>query len=309
MWKERLDSIIKFAKRGVGLFLFIVCGVAIYREVGSNQNITEHSVEIQARLKDISIGYWIVLLIMMLMNFLVESIKWKKALSNQIEVSIGTALKSVFVGQAFAFYTPNRIGEYVGRTMMLNTENKIMTMARMAWSSYAQLLVTIIVGSVAIFIHPPLYVWLKWVSPLLAIVSTFLYFQKKNYSNWFRHFNFLQIDNLIKKQLLSLSFLRYFVFLMQYAWAVYMLHIPIELHTLWIAIAVMFLCLSILPTVSLTELVIRGQLIVLLLKPYCDNSLMLISLSTIIWLANFLLPAIIGAFLLLSFKLNNDPNN
>lgn len=303
MWKKKLEPLIHFAKKGVGLFLFIVCGIAIYREVGSNQNITEHSVEIQQRLKEIPAFYWLVLLLMMMMNFLVESIKWKKALLGQIELNIGQSLKSVFVGQAFAFYTPNRIGEYVGRSMMLNTENKMMAMARMAWSSYAQLLVTIIVGSFAIFIHPPIYNWLKWVSPLLAAVSLYVYFRKKSYSTWFRNFNFLQIDNKFKKQLLSLSFLRYFIFLMQYTWAVFILNIPIEFSTLWVAISVMFLCISILPTVSLTELVIRGQLLVLLLTPYCNNSLLLISLSTIIWLVNFLLPAIIGAFLLLSFRI------
>jgi hypothetical protein len=304
MWKEKLEQLINFSKKGVGLLLFIVCGIAIYREVGSNQNITAHSVEIQYRLKEIPFVYWIVLLLMMMTNFIVESIKWKKALLGQVELNIAQALKSVFVGQAFAFYTPNRIGEYVGRSMMLNTENKVMTMARMAWSSYAQLLVTIIVGSFAIFIHPPLYNWLKWVSPLLAIFSLLVYFRKKSYSSWIRNFNFLQIDNSVKKELLSLSFLRYFIFLMQYTWAVHMLHIPIDFVTLWVAISVMFLCISILPTVSLTELVIRGQLIVLLLTPYCNNSLLLISLSTIIWLVNFLLPAIIGAFLLLSFRMN-----
>jgi hypothetical protein len=107
----------------------------------------------------------------------------------------------------------------------------------------------------------------------------------------------------VKKKLLALSFLRYSVYLMQYTWAAHILNIPIPYIALWVGLAVMFLSLSIVPTISITELVIRGQLILLLLSPWYQNSLMLISLSTIIWAVNFLLPAIIGAFLLLGFRL------
>jgi len=66
---------------------------------------------------------------------------------------------------------------------------------------------------------------------------------------------------------------------------------------------VLFLLLSIIPSISLTDLVIRGQIIVVLLEPYYSNGLMLICLSTIIWAVNFLLPAIIGAFLLINFRI------
>jgi hypothetical protein len=82
-----------------------------------------------------------------------------------------------------------------------------------------------------------------------------------------------------------------------------MLNITIVPIDLWIALGVLFLLLSIIPSISLTDLVIRGQIIVVLLEPYYNNGLMLICLSTIIWAVNFLLPAIIGAFLLINFRI------
>jgi hypothetical protein len=69
------------------------------------------------------------------------------------------------------------------------------------------------------------------------------------------------------------------------------------------SIAVLFLFLSILPTISITELVVRGQLLLLILAPWYSNGLMIIVLSSLIWAVNFLLPAIIGACLLLGFRL------
>ena len=239
----------------------------------------------------------------MLINFLVESFKWKIVLKSETNINIFTAIKSVFVGQAFAFYTPNRIGEYVGRTMMLDTENKIIAVGRMAWASYAQMIVTIIMGAIAIYINPPFLPWLRWATPLLLIFALIVYFHKVTFSGILKSFNFLQIEMQVKKKLLALSFLRYSVYLIQYTWAAHILNIPIPYIALWVALAVMFLSLSIVPTISITELVIRGQLILLLLSPWYQNSLMLISLSTIIWAVNFLLPAIIGAFLLLGFRL------
>ena len=303
MLSATANRIIALGKKGVGIFLFIICSVAIYREVGSNENVVKYGAEISVQLKKIAIYQWVILFLLMLLNFLVESFKWKIVLKSETTINIFTALKSVFVGQAFAFYTPNRIGEYVGRTMMLDTENKIIAVGRMAWASYAQMIVTIIMGAIAIYINPPFLSWLRWATPLLLIFALIVYFHKVTFSGILKSFNFLQIEMQVKKKLLALSFLRYSVYLMQYTWAAHILNIPIPYIALWVGLAVMFLSLSIVPTISITELVIRGQLILLLLSPWYQNSLMLISLSTIIWAVNFLLPAIIGAFLLLGFRL------
>ncbi|MFM1929390.1 MAG: hypothetical protein RL387_718 [Bacteroidota bacterium] len=303
MLSATTNQLIAIGKKGVGVFLFIICSVAIYREVGSNENIVQYGAQIKVQFEKIAIYQWAVLFILMLLNFLVESLKWKIVLHSETSISMPTALKSVFVGQAFAFYTPNRIGEYVGRTMMLDTDNKIIAIGRMAWASYAQMIVTIIMGAIAIYINPPFLPWLRWATPLLMVFALIVYFHKVTFSGILKSFNFLQIESRIKRKLLALSFLRYSVFLLQYTWAAHILNIPIPYIVLWVALAVMFLSLSIVPTISITELVIRGQLILLLLSPWYQNSLMLISLSTLIWAVNFLLPAIIGAFLLLGFRL------
>ena len=303
MLSETAQQIIALGKKGVGIFLFIICSVAIYREVGSNENVVRYGAQISIEFQKIAIYQWLILFLLMILNFLVESFKWKIVLKSETTITLFTALKSVFVGQAFAFYTPNRIGEYVGRTMILDTENKIIALGRMAWASYAQMIVTIIMGAVAIYINPPFLPWLKWATPLLLIFALIVYFHKVTFSGILKSFNFLQIEIEVKKKLLALSFLRYSVYLMQYTWAAHILNIPIPYIALWVGLAVMFLSLSIVPTISITELVIRGQLILLLLSPWYQNSLMLISLSTIIWAVNFLLPAIIGAFLLLGFRL------
>jgi hypothetical protein len=70
-----------------------------------------------------------------------------------------------------------------------------------------------------------------------------------------------------------------------------------------IAIMALLFFLSMIPAISLTDLVIRGQLFLLLMAPFYQNDIMLIALTTLIWIVNFLIPSIIGAVLLLGFRL------
>ena len=75
-----------------------------------------------------------------------ESIKWKLVLAELSPITILKSYKSVLVGQAFAFFTPARSGDYVGRILFLEAGSKLKGLAQMAWASYAQLLITLFFG-------------------------------------------------------------------------------------------------------------------------------------------------------------------
>ncbi len=94
------------------------------------------------------------------------------------------------------------------------------------------------------------------------------------------------------------------IFLLQYIWVAYLLKIQIDNALLVVSISILFLCLSILPTINITELVVRGQLLILILAPFYADKHMIVFLSSLIWGVNFLIPAVIGSFLLLGYRLN-----
>ena len=295
--------IFSLANKAIGLILFIVCAVAIYSKVTTNDNIEKYGADIKTQFLKISFTQWALLLVLFFFNYLVEAIKWKQVLKNLNPMSVLQSLKAVLVGQAFAFFTPVRSGDYVGRILFLAPENKLKGLAHMAWASYAQLLITLGMGTVALFFNLPFLPWLKWLMPLVTIAAILVYFSKGQYKGWLRKLTSLQISKELKIELVLLSLLKYCIFIVQYTWVVKILSITIAPIDLWVALAVLLMCLSIIPAIALTDLVIRGQLIVLLLAPWYSNSLMLICLSTIVWTVNFLLPAIIGSFLLLGFRI------
>lgn len=295
--------ILSFANKAIGFILFIICAVAIYNKVVTNDNLQKYGAGIKEQFLKISFLEWGVLLILLFLNYLVESVKWVQVLKDVNPMSVLESYKSVLVGQAFAFFTPVRSGDYVGRILFLAPETKLKGVAQMAWASYAQLLITLWMGTLALFFNLPFLAWLKWVMPLITFAAFAIYFSNRQYKGWLKKLNSLQIEQVLKLKLVALSLLKYFVFILQYTWAVKILAIPVATIDLWVAVAVLLMCLSIIPAIALTDLVIRGQLIVLLLAPWYSNGLMLISLSTLIWTVNFLIPAIIGSFLLLGFRI------
>jgi len=298
-----LNRLRSWGNKSIGLILFVVCLVAIYNKVAHNENLNQYSADIKIQFEKVTFFEWSVLLLLFLGNYLMEAIKWQNLLASWSPISIFKSYKSILIGQAFAFFTPARSGDYVGRILLLPPGSKIKGVAQLAWSSYAQLIITISIGSIALFFNLPFFPWIKWFMPLGLIAALFVYFHPGQFKGWLNKMNKLQIENKLKLNLLGLSFLKYMIFVLQYTWAVKMLNITIAPIDLWIALGVLFLLLSIIPSISLTDLVIRGQIIVVLLEPYYNNSLMLICLSTIIWAVNFLLPAIIGAFLLINFRI------
>jgi uncharacterized membrane protein YbhN (UPF0104 family) len=312
MYRTFLSSIYPLAKKSIGFLLFLLCSIAIYYKVLHDVAWNQFIQTMLLQLKAIPVFDWMVLLVLFCLNFLLEAYKWKWVIYTISPISLLKAIESVFIGQAFAFFTPNRVGEFAGRTLFLPTADKLAGMTKMAWTSYAQLLTTIVMGCIALglnvsfypIIQGPWLVMVKWVSPLVGCIALLLFFYQRNWTGWLSFLNKVQVATNLKFHLLWLSLVRYLVFLLQYVWVARMLELNIGFLPLIFSVAILFLCISILPTISLTELVVRGQLLLLLLAPFSQDPLMIVAVSTFIWSVNFLAPAIIGAFLLLRYRLN-----
>ncbi len=312
MYRTFLSSIYPLAKKSIGFLLFLLCSIAIYYKVLHDVAWNQFIQTMLLQLKAIPVFDWMVLLVLFCLNFLLEAYKWKWVIYTISPISLFKAIESVFVGQAFAFFTPNRVGEFAGRTLFLPTADKLAGMTKMAWASYAQLLATIVMGCIALglnvsfypIIQGPWLVMVKWVSPLVGCIALLLFFYQRNWTGCLSFLNKVKVATNLKVHLLWLSLVRYLVFLLQYVWVARMLQLNIGILPLIFSVAILFLCLSILPTISLTELVVRGQLLILLLAPFSQDPLMIVAVSTFIWSVNFLAPAIIGAFLLLRYRLN-----
>ena len=270
----------------------------------------------------------------MVVNVGFESYKWKLLIQQSEKVSLLTAYKAILGGMAVSVYTPNRVGEFMGRVFILKKTDPVTAILLTIVGSFSQLLVTVVAGSIAYIVFAPLYLplvifestWLvKGMSVTLAVVSLLYVFLYFNISALHR-ISFVvpaaymqKIKNGIDaiaacpKRLLFiavfLSTLRYLVFSTQFYLAIRLMGLQITVSQCMMAIPISYLLWVIIPTVALTEIGVRGSISVFLFGLLASghelntaDALAVLSASTLIWFINVAFPSLLGVLVVFRLK-------
>ena len=261
-------------------------------------------------------------LLLMLMNWGFEAIKWKTLFSNTIKISFGEAFKAVLSGLSFAHATPNRVGEFLGRVWHLPEHHRIAGGSYTFVAGIAQWIITLIMGWGAVLymilvpyegqthifqvVLWPLFVFM----PCVILCISLMYFQSGKMLIWFSGVKWLaryaeklklaaKLNRRILCRVLVHSFFRYIVFVLQY-WVIFRLcKVDMSFGDLCIILSFLFLVLSAVPSIALLELGLRWDLGIRLFG-LISTQVMGISLSMLlIWGINLILPALVGSFFLL----------
>jgi hypothetical protein len=278
------------------------------------------------------------LLLLMILNWLVESIKWKIAVASVQPVSLFRAFKAVLAGVSVSLSLPNRIGEYLGRVLYLEPAQRVQAISVTVVASFSQLIVTILMGLFGLLLARPVILsrggWSiqTWgivvgLVALMVLLMLLLYFnisvlnrwlQKKlvaTSSKWALLFKSWlaaldSCDAAILRVLLSLSILRYVVFLAQYLLAYQFFGILFDMYQLFIIVSLTFLTLAAVPTFAAPELALRGAVGIFIAKWFTQQAAEVVLALLLIWITNLILPALIGALLITGirnfFNLRNE---
>jgi hypothetical protein len=272
---------------------------------------------------------WLIVALMPV-NWGIEARKWQLALRPIGGISYMNALKAIFTGTTMASFTPNRMGEYLGRILYVKEGHRIESISLTIVCSMAQLLVTLIVGLAGLFYLRASH-WLQatgvhdrtglWVNTLLGLVIillsslTIIYFRLSwllwilgripGLSKYQAYVKILEnFDATILLRILFLSFGRYLVFIAQYGLIFPVFGVLLTVGQLWGGMSVVFLVMAIIPTFTfLTELGLRWETSIQVLELFSPNTIGIFAASFAIWLINLIIPALIGSLLMLSIKL------
>ena len=310
----------------LGPALFLLLSWSLYHQVKNQPDLSQRWQQIINSWRQPK--FWLVVLLMPV-NWGIESRKWQMLVQHVQRFSFFSALKSVLSGCSITMLTPNRVGEYGGRILNLEEGNRIKAISLTIAGSISQLVVTMLIGcaglaflryfshngtgglsvlpefwgdvliymSVAITIVLLLfYARLGWLVKMMEKVPAF--------NKVVKHIRVL--DEFDSKQLtgiLSLSFLRYLVFAVQYILLLQVMQVQIDgLICFWL-ISVFYLVMAIAPTIGFIELPVRVTASWAILKYYTVNELGVSAAALGIWLINLVLPAIIGSLLILGTKI------
>lgn len=279
------------------------------------------------------ISICVLILIMTFMNWFLEAIKWKILINSIQTISYKTAFTSVLIGLFTSVFIPNRTGEWVGRIFSIQSENKGAIFVHTMLGNIIQYSITLVLGLTAavyyvdlnaiVFKQLPINVnFLVYLFGVVAILilAGYIIFTVLHKFEWVARLKSQFKESIkqikvfsVKKTcvLFLLSIGRYIIFTLQYIILLSAFKISIPIIDIVMILALYFLLLSIIPTVLVSEIGVRGSVSLLLFSTYCSfysldffylESIVIFT-CTLIWLFNIIIPSVLGSFFMYRFKL------
>ena len=299
----------------------------LYQQLTSKSSVEQFDLDqILVKLQENYIVVTVVIL-MMFLNWFIESLKWRFLISKIEKVSIKRSIRAIFSGITVSAFTPNRVGEYGGRVFCLEKADRIKGILITVIGSMAQLVITIFFGSIGILLIPNLmpefdailsqfvfaYPIMLFLLILLNVLLVTLFLNAsvfsvvlskikflRKFKKYNEVFSFYNSSELLEILLYSAG--RYIVFTTQFFILLQVFDVQIGYVDAMILITTMLLVISIIPTIAITEIGIRGSVALFLFGLVSVNAIGILSATFVMWVINLLLPALIGTIFIFSLK-------
>ena len=323
----KLNKNIKiFLNYVLGPLLFIWLSYSVFKQIKNQPNLEGSWLNIKASFTDSRVLNFILVFVLMFVNWSLEALKWKISVQGVQPVSFFRSLKAIFSGVSFSVTTPNRTGEYLGRVLYMDDGNRLRVISLTILGSISQLLVTIFFGLLGLLILRPgitnmhLSSWMEWIkdlgiigASLAFVVLTVFYFRIGWLVKWIDKIpaikKYIWLINELEKtdttllmRLLSISMLRYFVFATQYFLLFRFFGVEVNWWQGFWATAIVFFVMAITPTIELFEVVKKMYVTKEIFAIFTVNTLAIGFVTTTIWFINLVIPATIGSLLILGIK-------
>lgn len=328
-WKNGpLNKSIKiFLNYFLGPMIFIWLAYSMITQIRKQPDLEEHLVYI----KEAAYGpdawkFWTVIFLMFV-NWGIEARKWQVLLKPLQHMPFMRSFKAILTGVSFAMNTPNRVGEYGGRVLFVDEGNRLRSVSLTIAGSFSQLIITLVLGVTGLFILSDMLmqnsnlqsvsIWFRSIRFMLVVITLvclLFYFRigwiikgverLPGIASFAKHIAVLEeLSFNLLLRVLSLSFTRFIVFIIQYNLLLQVLHVDIDWWNGFWVVSVLFLCLAIWPTIAILELGLRWEYSLFLFSMFSQNTVGIYVTATAIWLVNLVLPALAGSLFLLGLRI------
>lgn len=297
----------------VGAFYFI------YNKLASNSALG-FSTFIKFLLKNnvLSLKHISFLLILTSLNWFFEIVKWQTLVSSFKKINFKNALEQSLGALTASLFTPNRIGEYGAKAIYFKPMFRKKVLLTNLLGNIMQMSITLIMGIIglSIFISSfniPInfYKITKVLTLTLMIIFLVVLSLKGDFSikGYSLKKLMLTILNFNKKTLtlgIFYSLLRYLIFSFQFYFILKTLGANCNYLETMYAITSMYLLSSIIPSIFIFDVIIKGSVALYLFSFLGINELTILSTVTLMWVLNFMLPSVFGSIYVLNFNFENN---
>lgn len=300
--------------------MFVWLSYSLYHQIQHQENLRAALLELIAHWDVAKILLVVAVILLMLANWSVESIKWSLLLRDTENLSFMRSFQSVLTGLAISIITPNRIGEYLGRILYLKNTNKLKGISITIVGSFAQILVTSFFGILGLAFYlinveaTRFLIVLLIGSLFISVILFYLLFHLEILINFCERHTFLRKLKLyievLKKydasllwRLILYAALRYLIYSVQFYLLLRITHgwfLPMEAFAgIWLN----FWVIAVVPSFAIADVGVRGKTAVMFLSYVSTNVIALLSSSILLWFINLIIPSLIGCFFVYRIKM------
>ncbi|NRD19189.1 flippase-like domain-containing protein [Winogradskyella eckloniae] len=294
----------------VGAFYFI------YSKVIANENLKFLDFISFLKQNDtFSVQNIIFLIFLSFFNWFFEILKWQHLVKTINSISFNSAFVQSFAALTTSLITPNRIGDYGAKAMYYSKPLRTKIILLNLIGNLSQMSITMITGSICFLLFTNRYhIDLNYFKIakitlffIIVILFTFLGTKQKHFK--IKGFSMAtivaftkSISITTKRLTLLLSLLRYAIFSFQFFVLLRIFSVDISYMNAMIVISSFYLLSSIIPTIAIFDVIVKGGIAVYLFGYLGIDELTILSITTLMWLLNFVLPSVIGSYFVLNFK-------
>ena len=294
----------------IGAFYFI------YKKLADNEELDFHLFIQFLRENDtFSIKTIIFLVLLSVINWVLEILKWKTLVQTFQNISFKSAMEQSLGSLTASLFTPNRIGEYGAKAMYYKSIHHKKVVLLNLLGNVLQMGTTLIFGGVGLlFLNSSYELPIDYYSTfrflvILVIVALLAFFGMK--SKTFRikglsiqriidHIHSISKANIMVAACLSI--LRYLVFSFQFYVLLKIFGVNVGYLNAMMVISSMYLLASIVPSLFIFDVVIKGSVAVYLFSIVGVNDFTTLSIITLMWMLNFVIPSVFGSYYVLNFN-------
>ncbi|MFI5221180.1 MAG: lysylphosphatidylglycerol synthase domain-containing protein [Bacteroidia bacterium] len=260
-----------------------------------------------------------IVILLMVLNWTVESMKWRLLINKNEAMSFRGALSAVLSGIALSIITPNQIGDFAGRIIHLKKFDKIKGSVVTVIGHTAQVIMTLAFGWFALVTfftetkkigpgHFPFFFFLFLIFAMLA-VSGYLkihvisrFFKTKKINTYLSVFSLYTSTEL--SRVLFFALLRYTVFLAQYILLLRFYDVHLSAVQYFSCIASALFVQSFVPSFLLIDLGMRGATALYFFSAFTPDMVGVLLSAYSLWIINLMIPAFGGLISILKLNAN-----
>lgn len=294
----------------VGAFYFI------YSKIIDNDNLKfTDFVSFLKKNSTFSVKNILFLVLLSIFNWFFEILKWQQLVITIKPISFKSALIQSLAALTTSLITPNRIGDYGAKTMYYLKSMRTKIVMLNLLGNFSQMAITTFLGCIGFIMLSSRYAIeinyykITRIAIVTLIIGLFVLFGIKQKRYKIKGFSITTILNFIKSiplkthlTTLLLSLIRYAIFSFQFYYLLTIFGANIDYTNAMMVITSMYLLSSIIPTIALFDMVVKGSIAVYLFGYLDVNELTILSITTLMWLLNFVIPSLIGSYFVLNFK-------